>query len=109
MNPARPQFWPAVFKAIRRRADGQMARDRRLLVPGVEPAGLHADGDIEIEPDLHAELAGAIPARPQLPVGDPLHEFDEFDLGAIGALAQTRRIRPHPAAAIVPAIPTMPC
>ena len=40
---------------IRRRADGEMAGNRRLLVPGIEAVGLHADRDIEIETDLHAE------------------------------------------------------
>ena len=41
---------------VRRRTDAEMARDRGLLVPGVEAVGLHADGDVEIEPDLHAAL-----------------------------------------------------
>ena len=88
MKPARPQFWPDGVQRVRRRADGEMAGNRGLLVPGIEPVGLHADGDIEIEADLHAEPGCEIPASPQLPVGRPLHEFDEFDLGRIGALAQ---------------------
>ncbi len=33
---------------IRRRANGEMAGDRRLLVPGVESIGLHANRDVEI-------------------------------------------------------------
>src|SRR6185437_581558 len=32
---------------------------------------------------------GRRPAIPQLPVGDPLHEFDEFDFGSVLAFAQT--------------------
>ena len=71
---------------IRRRADREMAGNRDLLVPGIEPVGLHADGDVEIETDLHAELGREIAAGLQLPVGGPLHEFDEFDLGGIRAL-----------------------
>ena len=45
---------------VGRRADAEMARDRRLLVPGIEAVGLHADRDVEIETDLHAELARQI-------------------------------------------------
>ena len=94
---------------IGRRADAEMARDRGLFVPGVEAVGLHADGDIEIEPDLHAEPVGAIPGRRQLPVGGPLHELDELDLGRISRPCAIRRIWRHPAAATPPAIPTTVC
>ena len=73
---------------IGRRADAEMARDRDLLVPGIEAVGLHADRDVEIEPDLHAELLRQIGGRAQLPVGGPLHEFDELDFGGVRALAQ---------------------
>ena len=65
-----------------------MAGDRNLLVPGIEAVGLHADGDVEIEPDLHAELLRQIGGGPQLPVGGPLHEFDEFDFNGVRALAK---------------------
>ena len=84
---------------VRRRADGEMAGDRRLLVPGVESVGLHADGDVEIETDLHAEVMRELLARSQLLVGDPLHEFDELDLALVGACAQFGAfvvIRPPP-------------
>src|SRR6476619_3138611 len=37
------------IERIRRRADGEMARNRRLFVPGVEAIRLHADRDIEIK------------------------------------------------------------
>src|SRR3954471_16758021 len=73
---------------IGRRADAEMAGDRNLLVPGVEAVGLYADRDVEIEPDLHAELLCEIGGGPQLPVGGPLHEFDEFDFGGVRAVAQ---------------------
>ena len=73
---------------IGRRADAEMAGDRNLLVPGIEAVGLHADGDVEIEPDLHAELLRQIGGSPQLPVGGPLHEFDEFDFIGVRALAK---------------------
>ena len=73
---------------IGRRADAEMAGDRNLLVPGVEAVGLHADRDVEIEPDLHAELLRQIGGGPQLPVGGPLHEFDELDFVGVRALAQ---------------------
>ena len=63
LKPARPQSWPTVFEHIGRRADGEMARDRHLLVPGIEAVGLHADGDVEIEPDAHAELPRPAPWR----------------------------------------------
>ena len=46
---------------IGRRPDAELARDRHLLVPGIETVGLHADGDVEIEPDLHAELVARDP------------------------------------------------
>ena len=49
-------------------------------------------------------LAGA-----QLPVGGPLHEFDEFDLGGVRALAQLQRIWHRRVAATPPAIPTTAC
>ena len=54
-------------------------------------------------------LRREIPARQQLPVGDPLHEFDEFDLGRVGALAQRGAFGVVWAAATVPAIPTTAC
>src|SRR6185437_11137096 len=44
-----------------------------------------ADGDIEIEPDLHAEPLRELFAGAQLPVGDPLHELDERDLILVGS------------------------
>ena len=40
---------------IGRRTDRQVTRDRDLLVPGVEAAGLHANRDVEIKSDLQAE------------------------------------------------------
>ncbi len=61
-----------------------------LLVPGIEAIGLHADGDVEIEADLHAQRFRAIPASPQLTVGGPLHEFDEFDFDPVGPVTQAR-------------------
>ena len=73
---------------IGRRADAEMAGDRDLLVPGVEPIGLHAHRDVEIEPDLHAELLRQIGRRAQLAVGGPLHELDELDFAGVLALAQ---------------------
>src|SRR6266481_7490211 len=94
---------------IRRRADRKMARDRRLLVPGIEAAGLHPDGDIEIEPHFHAELACAVPAGLQLAVGDPLHELDELDFRGIGTLAQASAVgvvRPPP---LLRPFPPWPC
>ena len=39
---------------IRWRTDAEMTGDRDLLVPGIETIGLHADGDVEIEPDFYA-------------------------------------------------------
>ena len=77
-----------LVKVFGRRADAEHARDRALLVPGIEAVGLHADGDVEIEPDLHAELLRQIGGGSQLPVGGPLHEFDEFDFTGVRALAQ---------------------
>ena len=69
-----------------------MARDRDLLVPGVETIGLHADRDIEIEPDAEAELLAKIAAGAQLPVGDPLDIFGEGDGIGLGAVAQHRAL-----------------
>ena len=87
-----------------------MARDRRLLVPGIEAVGLHADGDVEIEPDLHAELSAPDrPARPQLPVGGPLHEFDELDFVGVRALAQGGAFGVVRLPPLLPAIPTTAC
>src|SRR5207342_968722 len=82
---------PALARSVervRRRADAEMARDRRLLVPGIEAVGLHADRDVEIETDLHAELARQIGGVTELPVGSPLHEFDERDFVTLGSVAQ---------------------
>jgi len=56
-----------------------------LFLPRVEPVGLHTDGHIEIQTDLHSEPRGAIAARLQLLVGRPLNEFDELDLCRIRA------------------------
>ena len=65
-----------------------MTRDRRLLVPGIETVGLHADRDVEIETDLHAELARQIGGAAELPVGGPLHELDERDFVGLRPVAQ---------------------
>ena len=73
---------------VRRRADGKMTRNRGLLVPGIEPVGLHTDGHIEIETDFHAKPRRKIAARPQAAGRGPLHEFNEFDFSRIGALTQ---------------------
>ena len=75
---------------VGRRADREIPGNRDLLVPGIEAVGLHADRDIEIKTDLHAEPGRALLAGLQLTVRHPLHEFDEFDLGRIGARAQGR-------------------
>ncbi len=94
---------------IGRRADAEMAGDRDLLVPGIEAVGLHADRDVEIEPDLHAELLRQIGGGAQLPVGGPLHEFDELDFAGVLALAQGSAsgiVRLPP---LLPAIPTTAC
>ena len=87
MKPETPALAGGVER-IGRRADTEMTRDRHLFVPGIEAVGLHADGDIEIEPDLHAEFVCPILGGRQLLVGRPLHEFDECDLGRIRAFAQ---------------------
>src|SRR5262249_55412577 len=66
---------------------------RLLLVPGVKSVGLHSDSNVEVKPDLHAETVGKQLARLQLPIGRPLHEFDEFHLVSIGPRAQLRAVR----------------
>ena len=53
-----------------------------------KPSACTPDRDVEIEPDLHAELLRQIGGGLQLPVGSPLHEFDELDLVGVRALAQ---------------------
>ena len=78
-------------------------------IPGIEAVGLHADRDIEIKTDLHAEFARKIAAGPQLPVRRPLHEFDEFNLGDVRSLTQFGTLGLIWAAAIAPAIPTRAC
>ena len=72
-------------RAARRRRD---ARDRALLVPGIEAVGLHADGNVEIEADLHAEPMRVRLAGGKLPVGIPLHKLDERDFGRVGSFAE---------------------
>ncbi len=78
------------IKCIRWRAHREMAGNRDLLVPGIEPVGLHADRQIEVETDLHAQPGGEIPASLQLLIGRPLHEFDELDLDRIRARVKGR-------------------
>ena len=97
------------IERIRRRADRKPAGDRDLFVPGIEPVGLHADRDIEIKTDLHAQRFRARLACPELPVGDPLHEFDEFDFVSIGALTQPRAAGLVGLLATLAAIPTRAC
>src|SRR3954452_6803131 len=70
--------------------DREMPRNRRLLIPGIEAIGLHPDRDIEIEADLHAQPLCEIPARSQLLVRDPLHEFNEFDRLGVRTCAKLR-------------------
>ena len=65
-----------------------MARNRQLLVPGIETVGLHADRYIEVKSDLHAEFFSVALAIPELPISRPLDEFDELDLGFVLALTQ---------------------
>src|SRR5436305_5518031 len=63
-------------------------RDRCLLVPRVEPIGLHAHRDIEVETDLHAERLRTFLRSRQLPLRIPLHELDEFDFGPVRTLSK---------------------
>ena len=93
MKPASPQLWPSVLSGSGGAPTPSCARNRDLLVPGVEAVGLHADGDVEIEADLHAEPVRELLAGAQLAVGDPLHELDEFDLAPVGAGAELRALR----------------
>src|ERR1700724_440349 len=77
------------IEGIRWRANREMAGNRDLLVPGIEAVGLHADCQIEVENDLHAEGGCEIPASLQLLIGGPLHEFDELNLDGIRARVKT--------------------
>src|SRR3712207_7898319 len=61
--------------------------------PGIETVGLHADCDVEIEPDPQAEPPGQIGRRAQLSVGGPLHEFDELDLAGIRSEEHTSELQ----------------
>ena len=42
----------------------------------------------------------------KLPVGGPLHEFDELDFGGVGPVAEAGALGRRPALATLPAIPT---
>src|SRR5262249_55054031 len=81
------------IERIGRRADAKLSRDRDLFVPGIETVGLHTDGDVQIESDLHAEAFRELLAGGQLAIGDPLHELDEFDLAFVGTGAELRAFR----------------
>ena len=67
------------IKRIGRCANRQMTRDRNLLVPGIEAARLHADRNVQIEPDLHAEIGA--PGRGSRAIAGP------------PSIARIRRIR----------------
>ena len=69
IEPGKAPVLPRGIERVRRRTNRKMAGNRRLLLPRVEAVGLHADGDVEIKPDLHSEPDGKVPARLQLPVG----------------------------------------
>ena len=56
----------------------------------LETTGLHADRDVQIKSDLHAEFPGQFASRAKLAVGDPLHKFDELDFAPPGARTQVR-------------------
>ena len=88
LKPASPQSWPAVLSGSGGAPTPRWREIGILLVPGVEPVGLDADRDIEIEPDPHAQMIGKRTAGRELPVGIPLHEFDELDLGHVRPVAQ---------------------
>ncbi len=77
------------IECIRWCANREMAGNRDLLVPGIEPIGLHADRQIEVETDLHAQGDGEVPASLQLLIGRPLNEFDELNLDGIRARVKT--------------------
>ena len=98
VEAGQPPILAGGIERVGRRADAEMARDRGLLVPGIEAVGLHADGDVEIEPDLHAEPVRVRLAGGKLPVGVPLHEFDERDFGGVGPFAQAGAPGRRPAA-----------
>src|SRR6202008_3182272 len=48
----------------------------------------YADRNVEIEADPHAEAIRKPLAGPELPIGDPLHIFDELDLRLVGTGAK---------------------
>src|SRR5262249_4550613 len=81
------------IERIGRGTDGEMPGNRDLLVPGIKAVGLHADGDVEVETDLHAETIRELLAGAQLAIGNPLHEFDKLDLALVGANAKRRAAR----------------
>ena len=94
---------------IGRRADAEMARDRDLLVPGIEAVGLHADRDVEIEPDLHAELAAPDRRRRRAAGRRSIARIRRTRFRRRPVPAARLRIWHRPAAAIPPAIPTTAC
>ena len=106
VEAGQPPILAGGIERVGRCADAELARDRGLLVPGIEAVGLHADGDVEIEPDLHAEPVRVRLAGGKLPVGVPLHEFDERDFGGVGPFAEAGAPAVVRRLATLPAIPT---
>ena len=53
---------PRRIELIGRRSHRKRARDGILLIPGVKPARLNTDGDIQIKPYRHSAFSGKIGA-----------------------------------------------
>src|ERR1700752_3008352 len=62
-----------------------------LLVPGIEAAGLHTDGNVEIQTNRQTTIPSDLRAALQLLVRAPLHKLDELDFLCILAAAKLRQ------------------
>ena len=80
LNPANPQFCPAVLRTSGGAPTAVPGQDRILVAPCVEAVVAHADGDIEIKPDSQIARASVSSTQVELLVGDPLHELDKADI-----------------------------
>ena len=76
---------------IGRRTDGELAKDRGLVIPCVEPSRINSDRDVEIEPDRQTEPTRLLRTGIELYVRDPLHELMELDLLIVFAAQMRER------------------
>src|SRR5262249_16920363 len=87
IDAGKPPTLPLGVELIALCAALERRQDQILIVPGIEPVRSHTDRNVEIESDRQPCVMRLVPASRELPVRDPLDEFE------IAKLFAARRLK----------------